>query len=197
MHQHAKHGEHRILDVKSLAIDGVKLITPRRFADSRGFFVETYNQKSIAAAGITTTFVQDNQSLSTRRGTIRGLHFQLAPEPQAKLVRVMAGSVYDVAVDLRTGSPTYGQWCGATLTAAVGEQLFIPVGFAHGFCTLEDDTMVAYKVDGFYAKACEAGLRWDDPDIAIDWPVAATEVQVSDKDAVLPFLRDAKTAFGF
>ena len=185
------------MDVKNLAIDGVKLITPRRFADSRGFFVETYNQKSIAAAGITTTFVQDNQSLSTRRGTIRGLHFQLAPEPKAKLVRVMAGSVYDVAVDLRAGSPTYGQWCGATLTAAVGEQLFIPVGFAHGFCTLEDDTMVAYKVDGFYAKACEAGLRWDDPDIAIDWPVAAAEVQVSDKDAVLPFLRDASTPFIF
>jgi dTDP-4-dehydrorhamnose 3,5-epimerase len=185
------------LDIQNLPIDGVMHLTPRRFADSRGYFVETYNRKTIAAAGITATFVQDNQSLSARRGTIRGLHFQLAPEPQAKLVRVMAGSVYDVAVDLRAGSPSYGRWCSATLTAAAGEQLFIPAGFAHGFCTLEDHTMVAYKVDGFYAKACESGLRWDDPDLAIDWPVTAAEVQVSDKDAVLPLLRDATTPFVF
>lgn len=187
----------RILDIKDLSIEGVKLIVPRRFADSRGYFVETYNRRTIEQAGITTTFVQDNQSLSSKRGTIRGLHFQLAPEPQAKLVRVLSGSVFDVAVDLRDGSPTYGQWCGATLTAEAGEQLFIPVGFAHGFCTLEDDTMVAYKVDGFYNKGAEGGIRWDDPEIDVAWPVPAAEIHVSEKDGLLPVLRDAKTPFAF
>ena len=185
------------MKIESLAIGDVKLLTPRRFADSRGYFVETYNQRAMVEAGITPTFVQDNQSLSTRRGTIRGLHFQLAPEPQAKLVRVLSGAIFDVAVDLRQGSPSFGRWCAATLTAEVGEQLFIPVGFAHGFCTLAEDTVVAYKVDGFYAKACEAGLRWDDPDLAIAWPVAAAEVHVSEKDAVLPFLREASGGFDF
>ncbi len=185
------------MQIESLAIEDVKLLTPAKFADSRGYFVETYNGRRMAEAGIGATFVQDNQSLSTRRGTIRGLHFQLAPEPQAKLVRVLAGAVFDVAVDLRAGSPTFGRWCGATLTAAAGEQIFIPVGFAHGFCTLDEDTAVAYKVDGFYAKACEAGLRWDDPDLAITWPVAAGDVHVSEKDAVLPRLRDVTAPFAF
>ena len=185
------------LAVEPLSIAGVLLVTPQRLADSRGYFVESYSQRAFAAAGIAVDFVQDNQSLSTQRGTVRGLHFQLAPEPQAKLVRVLAGSVFDVAVDLRAGSPTYGTWCGATLTAAEGEQLFIPVGFAHGFCTLEADTVVAYKVDGFYNKAAEGGLRWDDPDLAIDWPVPPGEITVSDKDAVLPALRDAPTPFAF
>ena len=134
------------------------------------------------------TFVQDNQSLSRHRGTIRGLHFQLAPQPQAKLVRVLAGSVFDVAVDLRAGSASYGRWCGADLTAEGGEQLFIPVGFAHAFCTLEPETVVAYKVDGFYDKGAEGGVRWDDPDIAVRWPV--DDILVSDKDAILPRLRD-------
>lgn len=184
------------MHIESLAISDVKLLTPRRFDDSRGYFVETYNRRVMVEAGIAATFVQDNQSLSTRRGTIRGLHFQLAPEPQAKLVRVLSGAVFDVAVDLRNGSPSYGRWCAATLTAEAGEQLFIPVGFAHGFCTLADDTAVAYKVDGFYAKACEAGLRWDDPDLAIDWPAVA-DVRVSEKDAVLPSLREAAQAFSF
>ena len=185
------------MQIESLAIEDVKLFTPAKFADSRGYFVETYNGKRMAEAGISATFVQDNQSLSTRRGTIRGLHFQLSPEPQAKLVRVLAGAVFDVAVDLRAGSPTFGRWCGATLTAAAGEQIFIPVGFAHGFCTLDEDTVVAYKVDGFYAKACEAGLRWDDPDLAITWPIAAGDVHVSEKDAVLPRLRDVTAPFPF
>ena len=185
------------LSVAPLSIPDVLVVTPRRFADSRGYFVETYTQRTFHQAGITTTFKQDNQSLSTQRGTVRGLHFQLAPEPQTKLVRVLAGSVYDVAVDLRRGSPTYGRWCGATLTAAVGEELLIPTGFAHAFCTLEPDTVVAYKVDGFYNKAAEAGLRWDDPDIGIDWPVPAAEIKVSEKDATLPFLKDAVTPFDF
>ena len=184
------------LQVERLPLDGVLLLKPQRFADSRGYFIETYNKRSFAAVSV-EVFVQDNQSLSTQRGTIRGLHFQLAPEPQAKLVRVLAGSVYDVAVDLRESSPTYGKWCGATLTAAGSEQLFVPVGFAHAFCTLEPDTMVAYKVDGFYNRAAEGGLAWDDPDIGIEWPLPQAEIKVSDKDAALPRLRDAVTPFRF
>lgn len=185
------------LKVEPLALPGVLLVTPRRFADSRGYFVETYTQRTFHEAGITTTFRQDNQSLSTQRGTIRGLHFQLAPEPQTKLVRVLSGSVFDVAVDLRTGSATYGRWCAATLTAAVGEELLIPIGFAHAFCTLEPDTIVAYKVDGFYNKAAEAGIRWDDPALGIEWPVPMAEIKVSDKDAALPLLAEAATPFDF
>ncbi len=185
------------LAIEPLSILDVLRLTPQRFADDRGFFVETYNQRAFVNAGLSVAFVQDNQSLSTQRGTIRGLHFQLAPEPQAKLVRVLSGAVFDVAVDLRQGSQSYGQWCGTTLTAEKGEQLFIPVGFAHGFCTLEADTMVAYKVDGFYNKAAEGGIRWNDPDLAITWPVPASEIKVSDKDAALPFLREAATPFAF
>jgi dTDP-4-dehydrorhamnose 3,5-epimerase len=175
----------------------VRLVVPRRLHDSRGYFVETYTRRTFVEAGIEAAFVQDNQSLSRERGTIRGLHFQLAPEPQAKLVRVLAGSIFDVAVDLREGSPSYGRWCGATLTSEKGEQLFIPVGFAHAFCTLEPDTIVAYKVDGFYNKAAEGGVRWDDPDIGIEWPVPAAEIKVSEKDAALPRLADAATPFRF
>ena len=185
------------LPVEHLSIPDVLLVTPPRFADSRGYFVETYNKLRFVEAGVDTEFRQDNQSLSTQRGTIRGLHFQLAPEPQAKLVRVISGSIFDVAVDLREGSTTYGKWCGATLTAAAGEGLFIPHGFAHAFCTLEADTLVAYKVDGFYNKAAESGLRWNDPEIAIEWPIAAADIKVSDKDAALPFLRDAAKPFRF
>ena len=185
------------LAVEPLSIPDVRLVTPRRFADSRGYFVETYTERTFHGAGIETAFRQDNQSLSTQRGTIRGLHFQLAPEPQTKLVRVLAGAVFDVAVDLRRGSPSYGRWCGATLTAEAGEQLLIPIGFAHAFCTLEPDTIVAYKVDGFYSKVAEAGLRWDDPDIAIEWPVPAAEIRVSEKDATLPRLSELATPFDF
>jgi len=181
----------------ALSIPEVVLLTPKKHDDDRGWFVETYNRRTLAAAGIDATFVQDNQSLSTQRGTIRGLHFQTAPHMQAKLVRVLQGAVYDVAVDLRAGSPSYGRWCAATLTAEEGQQIFIPAGFAHAFCTLAPDTMVAYKVDGYYARDCEGGLRWDDPDLAIDWPVAAADVHVSDKDARLPLLRDFTSPFVF
>jgi dTDP-4-dehydrorhamnose 3,5-epimerase len=182
---------------KPLEIEALVLVVPPRFPDGRGYFVETYNRRVMAEAGIGNDFVQDNQSLSRQTGTVRGLHFQLAPEPQAKLVRVLAGSVFDVGVDLRAGSPTYGRWAGATLTAEGGEQLFLPVGFAHAFCTLEPDTIVAYKVDGFYNKSAEGGVRWDDPDLAIDWPVARHKVQVSEKDAALPRLRDLATPPAF
>src|ERR1043165_979095 len=170
------------MDAKNLNLPGLMLLKPRRFSDPRGYFIETYNEKVFAAAGIMAKFVQDNQSLSVSRGTIRGLHFQLPPAAQAKLVRVLQGSVYDVAVDLRVGSPTYGRSDAATLTAEGGEQIFVPRGFAHGFCTLEPNTVVAYKVDEFYAPASDSGLIWNDPALAVRWPVAAGDVVLSDKD---------------
>src|SRR4051812_10656849 len=183
------------MEIKALDLPGVLLLRPRRFADSRGYFTETYNEKTFSAAGVAVKFVQDNQSYSATPGTIRGLHFQLPPAAQSKLVRVLQGRVYDVAVDLRTGSPAYGRWHGETLTAAEGEQLFLPRGFAHGFCTLEPDTVVAYKVDALYAPSCDSGLVWDDPDLAIDWPVARGEVVLSDKDLKLGRFADFVSPF--
>ncbi len=174
--------------IEPLALDGVILVRPKKIGDARGYFLESFNARSFAEAGITTTFIQDNQSLSVQPGTIRGLHFQTPPEPQAKLVRVLKGSIFDVAVDLRQGSKTYGKWCAATLTADGAEQLFIPRGFAHGFCTLVPDVEVAYKVDGYYAPQCDAGLRWDDPDIGIEWPVEPGKAVLSDKDQNAPLL---------
>lgn len=184
------------MDAKITATPGVILLKPRRFQDSRGYFSETYNQQSFAKAGVGAAFVQDNQSFSARAGTIRGLHFQLPPAAQAKLVRVLRGSIFDVAVDLRQGSPTYGRWVGETLTAREGEQLYIPRGFAHAFCTLEDETEVAYKVDEFYAPQCDSGLIWNDPDLAIAWPLASAAV-LSDKDMKLGAFRDFVSPFRF
>lgn len=180
-----------------LAIPGVKLVTVEKFGDSRGYFMETYSHRDYATLGIDCEFVQDNQSLSAQRGTIRGLHFQIPPEPQAKLVRVLKGSIFDVAVDIRRGSPTYGKWCGATLTADQGEQLFVPRGFAHAFCTLEPNTEVVYKVDSYYAPACDAGIIWNDPDIAVEWPIAQTDAILSAKDAKLPRLADLDIPFTY
>ena len=185
------------MDVRDLGLPGLRLLKPRRFADSRGYFVETHNERTLAGVGIQARFVQDNQSYSASRGTIRGLHFQLPPAIQAKLVRVAQGSVYDVAVDLRAGSPTYGQWAGVTLTAAEGEQLFVPRGFAHGFCTLEPNTVLAYKVDDFYAPTSDSGLIWNDPTLAIDWPVGPGEAVLSDKDMKLGRLADFKSPFRY
>jgi dTDP-4-dehydrorhamnose 3,5-epimerase len=185
------------MEIKAVDLPGVVLLRPRRFADARGYFAETYNEKTFSAAGVAVQFVQDNQSYSVRRGTVRGLHFQRPPAAQSKLVRVLQGSVYDVAVDLRAGSPFYGQWCGETLTATGGEQLFVPRGFAHAFCTLEPDTVVAYKVDEFYAPDCDSGLIWNDPDLAIDWPVAADEVVLSDKDLKLGRFADFVSPFSY
>lgn len=181
--------------VTPLAIPEVLLLQPRRFADARGYFVETFSRRQFEEAGIGCDFVQDNQSLSLRRGTVRGLHFQVPLHSQAKLVRVLVGSVFDVAADLRRGSPTFGRWCGVTLTAEKGNQLFVPHGFAHGFCTLEPNTEVAYKVDDYYAPQCEAGLIWNDPYLGIDWPIEADEAVLSEKDAVLPRLADFETPF--
>jgi dTDP-4-dehydrorhamnose 3,5-epimerase len=185
------------MEHRDLPLSGVRLLRPRRFADARGYFVETYNQNTMSKAGISTRFVQDNQSYSVARGTIRGLHFQLPPAAQTKLVRVLRGSVYDVAVDLRVGSPTYGRWAGETLTADGGEQLFVPQGFAHAFCTLEPDTVVAYKVDDFYAPASDSGLIWNDPTLAIEWPVAAHEVVLSDRDLKLGRFADFVSPFKY
>ena len=185
------------MDATELKLPGLMVLKPRRFSDPRGYFIETYNEKVFAAAGITAKFVQDNQSLSAAKGTVRGLHFQLPPAAQAKLVRVLQGSVYDVAIDLRVGSPTYGQSAAATLTADGGEQIFVPRGFAHGFCTLEPDTVVAYKVDEFYAPASDSGLIWNDPTLAIDWPVAPGDAMLSDKDYKLGRFADFKSPFRY
>jgi dTDP-4-dehydrorhamnose 3,5-epimerase len=176
--------------VKPLLLEGVKLFRPKKFVDARGYFCETFNARTYAKAGVACIFVQDNQSLSRKAGTIRGLHFQRPPAAQAKLVRVLRGAIFDVAVDLRRGSSNYARWCSATLTGDGGEQLFVPPGFAHGFCTLEQDTEVSYKVDCFYSPECDDGLRWDDPDLAIAWPVRSADAAISDKDAVLPFFKN-------
>jgi dTDP-4-dehydrorhamnose 3,5-epimerase len=178
------------LSVRPLAIPEVRLIVPDRFRDERGYFSETYSRRDFAAAGIDDEFVQDNHSLSTRSGTVRGLHYQLAPFAQAKLVRVARGAMLDVAVDLRRGSPTFGRHVAQTLSAALWSQLFVPVGFAHGFCTLEPDTEVVYKVTAPYSRAHDRGVRWDDSAFAIPWPIAAGEAILSEKDRALPLLRD-------
>ena len=178
-------------------IPGVLLLKPRYFNDARGYFVETFNLRGAGAAGITAEFVQDNQAFSKKSGTVRALHFQAPPHAQAKLVRVLRGSIYDVAVDLRAGSPTYGRWAAATLTASGGEQVFVPRGFAHGYCTLEADTEVAYKVDDYYAPDCDRGLIWNDPTLAIDWPVKAFDAVLSDKDRSLPRFADFASPFRY
>jgi dTDP-4-dehydrorhamnose 3,5-epimerase len=173
----------------------VKLIRPTRFEDSRGYLFESWNRRVFAAAGIDMDFVQDNCSLSHAAGTIRGLHFQPPPRAQAKLVRVVRGSIYDAAVDLRRASPTFGRYVAARLTADGGEQLFMPVGFAHGFCTLEPNTEVAYKLSEFHSPEHDAGIAWNDPEIAIEWPVAAAEAILSEKDRNQPPFKNLKRWF--
>lgn len=183
------------MDVKRLEIADVMVLTPRRFGDDRGFFEESWNQRTFyEATGLDVQFVQDNQSLSRVAGTVRGLHFQAPPHAQAKLIRVARGAIFDVAVDIRTASPTFGQWAGAELSEENGAQLFVPRGFAHGFATLRPDTVVCYKADGFYSRDAEGGVAYDDPDLAIDWrlSVAAT---LSDKDRVLPPLKSLAAVF--
>ncbi|MCK8787204.1 dTDP-4-dehydrorhamnose 3,5-epimerase [Roseomonas sp. NAR14] len=176
-------------------IDGPLLIGVRRFGDARGFFSETYSRRDFAAIGVEAEFVQDNHSLSAPVGTVRGLHFQVPPYAQAKLVRVLRGAVLDVAVDLRHGSPTFGHHITAELSAANGLQLYVPVGFAHGFCTLLPDTEVAYKVSEVYAPDCDRGLAWDDPALGIEWPVAREAAVLSDKDRRQPRLADLPPLF--
>jgi dTDP-4-dehydrorhamnose 3,5-epimerase len=171
------------------------VLEPRRYIDERGYFSETFRAADFSSAGVDTNFIQDNQAMSARAGTVRGLHFQLTPHQQGKLVRVLRGSIFDVAVDLRRGSSTFGKWAGATLTAEGGEQLYLPRGFAHGYCTLEDDTEIAYKCDAYYAPGSEGGIHFADPDIGITWPVAADHALVSLKDRAQPRLSELGSTF--
>lgn len=173
----------------------VKLIRPRRFGDERGWFVETYNSARYAEMGVDVTFVQDNHSMSRDAGVLRGLHWQAPPYGQDKLIRCVRGSIWDAAVDARRGSPTFGTWVAAELSAANGHQLFVPVGFAHGFVTLEPDTEVEYKVSGLYAPQAEGGVIWNDPGLALPWPLDGRTPILSPKDELLPPLDEATTPF--
>lgn len=183
------------MKVERLAIPEVLVVTPPKFGDARGYFSETYNAARYADAGITGTFVQDNQSLSSQKGVLRGLHCQIAPSVQGKLVRVLRGAIWDVAVDIRHGSPTYGRHAVAVLSAENWSQLWVPGGFLHGFCTLEPDTEVVYKVTAPFDKAAERGVIWDDPDLAVPWPIPAEEAVLSEKDTWLPRLADCEPWF--
>lgn len=185
------------VQARPLAIPEVILVTPARFGDERGFFSETYNAQAFHAIGITADFVQDNCSLSRQVGVVRGLHFQKPPHAQGKLVRVQRGRILDVAVDIRAGSPTFGRYVAVELSAENWQQLWVPAGFAHAFCTLEPDTEVVYKVTDYYAPDCDAGIIWNDPDIGIDWPIGAGDVVLSAKDARLPRLADLGTCFTY
>ena len=178
------------VSITPLSLPEVRLVVPDRFGDDRGFFSETYSRRALAAAGIVDEFVQDNHSLSARPGTVRGLHYQAPPFAQAKLVRVTRGAVFDVAVDIRRGSPTFGRHVSCTLSAAAWNQVLVPEGFAHGFCTLEPDTEVVYKVTGYYSREHDRGIRWDDPELAIPWPVDPAAAFLSDKDRALPRLAE-------
>ncbi len=185
------------MEIKRLAIKDILMLTPSRFQDDRGFFSETYSRRALAEAGVAVEFVQDNHSLSLCAGTVRGLHFQTPPAAQAKLVRVVRGAVFDVAVDMRAGSPSYARHVGCTLSAARWNQLFIPEGFAHGFCTLEPNSEVIYKVSDYYAPAHDSGLLWNDPALGIDWPVSASSAVVSDKDRSQPRLAELPEYFTY
>ena len=180
---------------RALDIPAVLLITPPRFGDARGFFSETFHAGRLAAAGIAGPFVQDNHSLSAAKGTVRGLHLQLAPHAQGKLVRVTRGAIWDVAVDVRHGSATFGRHVAAVLSAENWQQMWIPAGFLHGFCTLEPDTEVLYKVTAPYDRDSERGVHWCDPALDIPWPVADGAALLSDKDEVLPRLADCPVWF--
>ena len=181
--------------ITALRIPAVKLLTPARHGDRRGFFSEVYNRRALAAAGIDVEFVQDNHSLSAGKGTVRGLHFQAPPCAQHKLVRVTRGAAFDVAVDLRRASPTYGRHAGVVLSAAAWNQVLVPVGFAHGFMTLEPDTEVVYKVSDYYSPAHDRGLLWNDPALGIEWPVPEADAVLSDRDRRQPRLADVGTPF--
>ncbi|MGB8276732.1 MAG: dTDP-4-dehydrorhamnose 3,5-epimerase [Methylovirgula sp.] len=181
--------------IETTTLEGVKVIVPKKTRDSRGFFSETYNRESFLQGGIAVDFVQDNQSRSAAAGTIRGLHFQSPPFAQDKLIRVLKGGILDVAVDLRRSSPTYGQHFAIELSAENFKQMFVPIGFAHGFCTIERDTEVLYKVSNYYAPEHDHGLAWDDPALGIAWPVTAEAATLSDKDRRQPRLADLDSPF--
>ena len=180
----------------ALALPDLILLTPKRFGDHRGFFAETYSRKVYKEFGIGAEFVQDNHSVSKEVGTVRGLHFQAPPAAQGKLVRCGQGAIFDVAVDIRKGSPTYGHWAGFELSAENGQQLFVPAGFAHGFVTLLPDSEIVYKCTDYYSAATEGAVKWNDPALGIDWPLIGDAV-VSEKDALAPLLADFDSPFEF
>lgn len=184
------------MKIERFAIEGPVRIRPCIFEDSRGVFCETYSERGFAEAIGQVRFVQDNISFSHKRGTVRGLHFQAPPMAQAKLVRVLRGSIYDVAVDLRKDSPTYGTHVAVELRAGDGTQFFVPRGFLHGFCTLKDDTEVFYKVDALHSAAHDRAVHWADPDLAIPWPIRPEEAVLSEKDAKAPPLRELAARAG-
>lgn len=183
------------MKIEQTPIDGLLLITPARFGDHRGFFSESYSRDRMRDAGVGVEFVQDNHSLSHPVATVRGLHFQAPPRAQDKLVRCGRGALYDVAVDIRRSSPTYGQWYGVELSHENGKQLLVPKGFAHGFMTLMPDTEIIYKCSDSYAPDTEGSLKWDDPAIDINWPINGAEITLSDKDAAAPGLDGFKSPF--
>lgn len=174
------------MEIRSFNVPGVKLLIPRHIGDERGYFAETFRADTFGQHCGAFRFVQDNESLSARAGTVRGLHFQSTPHAQGKLVRCTAGALFDVAADIRHGSPTYGKWVGEILTPSNGRQLWVPPGFAHGFCTLSPDTVIAYKVTDYYSAECDKGLAWDDPALAIAWPDTADAETLSPKDRKQP-----------
>jgi dTDP-4-dehydrorhamnose 3,5-epimerase len=178
--------------VEPCVIPDVLLITPARFVDGRGFFSETWSERRFSEAGIAGPFVQDNHAHSADRGVVRGLHLQIGPNAQGKLVRVVRGTIWDVAVDIRPGSPTYGRHAGVVLSAENWQQLWIPVGLLHGYCTLETDTEVIYKVTAPWDRQAERGVLWSDPELAVPWPIAPDEAILSDKDGALPCLADCR-----
>lgn len=181
------------MQIERTALDGVLVLTPKRFGDDRGWFTETWNAKTLTAAGLEFDFVQDNHSMSAAVGTVRGMHYQAAPHAQDKLVRCTRGLILDVAVDFRRGSPTYGKWVGVELSPENGKQLLVPKGFLHGFVTRAENTEVQYKCTDVYAPDCDGAVRWDDPDIGIDW--GTTAPILSGKDAVAPLLADVTSPF--
>jgi dTDP-4-dehydrorhamnose 3,5-epimerase len=185
------------MQVISSHLSDVKLLRPQRHVDNRGFFSEAYSKRAYAEIGVTNEFLQDNHSLSRRKGVVRGLHFQTPPFAQAKLVRVLRGSIFDVVVDIRANSPTYSRHIATVLSAEDWNQIFIPAGFAHGFCTLLPDTEILYKVDSYYSPAHDRGIRWNDPALDIAWPVAEQEAELSDKDRKLPLFREIADSFTY
>jgi dTDP-4-dehydrorhamnose 3,5-epimerase len=180
-----------MVEVRPTALQGVVEILPRKLGDERGFFSETYNARAFSECGVDAAFVQDNHSLSGSAGVLRGLHYQLPPKAQAKLVRVVRGRIYDVAVDIRKGSPTFANWVAVELSAEKWNQLFVPAGFAHGFVTLEPDTEVLYKVTDYYSPEHDRSIRFDDPEIGIEWPLGGGEPQLSARDRAAPLLAGA------
>jgi dTDP-4-dehydrorhamnose 3,5-epimerase len=185
-----------VMKIHETPLKGVVVIEPRVFGDHRGWFMETYSDAKFQEAGIHLKFVQDNQSFSAAKGTLRGLHYQLNPKAQTKLVRCTRGAIFDVAVDIQKGSPTYGKWFGIELTAENKKQLLIPKGFAHGFMTLTEDVEVQYKVDELYAPECDRGILWNDASISIDWPIDIPPV-LSEKDEKAPSLEEAENNFKY